>query len=158
MLKAKVQTIVLRSVHHSQVETIRIVSVSISLGLVADITQINQTLFAQRRRLVCERHRLIPHSKRRLIDLSLIIHALHRVKIHVAEHLILLVPDFMNAFQKGLILRDNCPKRKTVDTCTAGFLLKKRRPARIRNHHGNIVTTVHLLQVCADSHNEQTLQ
>ena len=76
----------------------------------------------------------------------------------MAEHLILPVSDCQNTLHESLVLGENCPEREGVDSRTARLLFQKSGTSRIRHVNGHIIIVVHLLQVCADSHNQQALQ
>ena len=71
MLKAEIQTVVLRPVHHGEIQAVRIVTVAVPLCLIADIAKVNQSLLAQCRGLVRERDRLIAHAERCIVDFFL---------------------------------------------------------------------------------------
>ena len=115
MLKAEVQTIILRPVHHSEVQAVGIIAVAVSLGLVPDAPQVRESFFPQGGRLIGQGNGLVAHSPGRVIELPPVAKILCRIEIHIAEYFILLVPDLMDSLQEGPLLRQNRPERETVN-------------------------------------------
>src|SRR5699024_10081267 len=76
----------------------------------------------------------------------------------MAENLILLVPDRVYAVDKLHILRENRSDREGMDSCTAAFFLLQSSASRDGVVDGNILESIHLLEICTQSHEKKARQ
>jgi len=76
----------------------------------------------------------------------------------MTEDLILLIPDGMETLHKGFLLPYNGTEGEGVNSCSSGLFLSQGCTSCIGYINGHIVVSVHLLQVCTDSHQQKALQ
>ena len=158
MLKIEIQTVVVGTMHHRQVHRLDGGPVWIPLCLIPDVSQLIQSLFLQGHGLISQGHGLIGRALRRIVKPAPVSEVLRRIIIGMTEHLVLTVSDRQNAIHKGLVFRKNGSEGKRMYPCAAGFLFQKGSPSCISHIDGNVVVVVHLLQISADTHNQQALQ
>lgn len=122
MLKVKVQSIIVRTVHYSQVHSLCGSAVGVPFCFVMDVSEFVQFFVPEGERLIGKRHWLIGLSRCMRIGFASVCKVSGRIVAGMAEVLILLVADLVNALQESSVLGNDRAEREGMNSGTAGFL------------------------------------